>query len=112
MDRRETIKRSATSVDSRNKSQLTRRSVLKAAGAFVAGAGLPGGAVFAAASGSVMPTLSAYMSEAQERALPNKVMQEAKHHILDTVAAMVSGSELPPGRQAIAFARAVGGQKI
>jgi 2-methylcitrate dehydratase PrpD len=64
------------------------------------------------ATGSLIATLAAYMSEAHKRALPDKVMQEAKLHILDTVAAMVSGSELPPGRGAIRFARAVGGQKI
>jgi len=66
----------------------------------------------AESAGPLITALSTYMSEAQGRALPDKVMQEAKHHILDTVAAMVSGSRLPPGRQAIQFARATGGQKI
>lgn len=69
-------------------------------------------AIAAEPAGSVMATLSAYMSEAHQRALPDKVVQEAKHHILDTIAAMVSGSELPPGRLAIQFARAAGSQKI
>ena len=40
------------------------------------------------------------MSEAGDRALPDNVVEKAKHHILDTFAAMVSGSELPPGRAA------------
>ena len=60
----------------------------------------------------VMEKLSAYMAEARNRALPDNVVQETEHHILDTIAAMVSGSELPPGRIAIEFARAYGGEKI
>ena len=59
-----------------------------------------------------MATLSEYMSGAHERALPDAVLQGAKHHILDTVAAMVSGSQLPPGKLAIRFARATGSQKV
>src|SRR5438094_7119625 len=35
-----------------------------------------------------------------------------KHVILDTVAAMVSGSDLPPGRFAIQFARVYRGDKV
>jgi len=56
--------------------------------------------------------LTAYMSEAGDRALPDKVVEQAKWHILDTIAAMVSGSELPPGRAAIAFARANAGNAL
>jgi 2-methylcitrate dehydratase PrpD len=40
------------------------------------------------------------------------VVQETAHHILDTIAAMVSGSELQPGRLAIEFARSYGGERI
>jgi len=60
----------------------------------------------------VMEKLSIYMAEARNRALPDPVVLETKHHILDTIAAMVSGSDLPPGRMAIQFARAYGGEKI
>src|SRR5258708_7728280 len=60
----------------------------------------------------VMGKLSTYMSEARDRKLPDEVVEKAKHHIVDTLAAMVSGSELPPGREAIRFARAYGGEKI
>jgi len=56
--------------------------------------------------------LTAYMSEAGDRALPDKVLEQAKWHILDTIAAMISGSELPPGRAAIAFARANAGNAL
>jgi 2-methylcitrate dehydratase PrpD len=52
-----------------------------------------------------MTTLSAYMSEARGRPLPAEVVEKAKHHILDTLAASVSGSELPAGRVALEFAR-------
>jgi 2-methylcitrate dehydratase PrpD len=51
------------------------------------------------------------MSEARGRALPEEVIEKAKHHILDTFAAMISGAELPPGRAAIQFARSYGGEK-
>ncbi len=59
-----------------------------------------------------MEKLSSFMAEARNRALPENVVLETKHHILDTIAAMVSGSELPPGRMAIQFARAYGGEQI
>jgi 2-methylcitrate dehydratase PrpD len=59
-----------------------------------------------------MTRLSTYMSEARDRALPDDVLEKAKWHVLDTFAAMVSGSELAPGRAAIAFARAYGGKPV
>jgi 2-methylcitrate dehydratase PrpD len=59
-----------------------------------------------------MEKLSSYMAEARNRPLPENVMHETEHHILDTIAAMVSGSELQPGRLAIEFARSYGGEKI
>jgi 2-methylcitrate dehydratase PrpD len=62
--------------------------------------------------GPVMSTLSAYMAAAKDRALPPAVAEKAKHHILDTFAAMVSGSELPPGRVALALARAQAGRRV
>src|SRR5262245_31330197 len=60
----------------------------------------------------VMRRLSAYMSEARDRALPDDVVERAKRHILDALAAMVSGSELVPGRNALRFARSYGGAAI
>src|SRR5260370_31743960 len=59
-----------------------------------------------------MARLSAYMAEARNRALPEEVTEKLKHHVLDTIASMVSGSELPPGRAAIQFARSYAGEKI
>ena len=53
--------------------------------------------------------LARYMAEARERSLAPHVAQDAKHRILDTLAAMVSGSRLKPGEMAIRYARAQGG---
>ena len=60
----------------------------------------------------VMVRLSEYMSGAADRALPADVIRETRHHILDTIAAMVSGADLVPGRHALRFAREYGGEKI
>lgn len=60
-------------------------------------------------SGAVMDALSAYMGTADGRSLPDEVAEHAKQHILDTLAAMISGAELPPGQAAFRFARAFGG---
>src|SRR4051812_7854403 len=60
----------------------------------------------------VMAKLSTYMSEAAARELPASLVKETKHHILDTIAAMVSGAELIPGRHALRFARAYGGTPV
>src|SRR6516164_6519651 len=59
----------------------------------------------------VMERLSKHMGEASSRALPDDVVERAKEHILDTLAAMVSGADLLPGRSAIEFVRAYGGEK-
>src|SRR5882762_8045697 len=93
-------------------SSFTRRTLLRNSVFVAAGAALPRFAVAAPAEISpVMAVLSAYMAEARNRPLPDNVLLETKHHILDTFAAMVSGSELPPGRVAFDFARAYGGAK-
>ena len=49
------------------------------------------------------------MAQAREQSLASHVSQGAKHRILDTLAAMVSGSRLKPGEMAIRYARAQGG---
>ena len=53
--------------------------------------------------------LASYMAQARERKLAPPVAQDARHRILDTLAAMVSGSRLKPGDMAIRFARSQGG---
>ncbi len=52
----------------------------------------------------VMLKLSAYMAAAGVRDLPGEVAESTKFHILDTLAAMISGGALPPGVVAIRFA--------
>jgi len=96
---------------------FTRRNLLQRASLIAGAAMIPGVAgrsiVLAADNVSpVMAKLSTYMSEAADRALPEQVIEKAKQHILDTIAAMVSGSELPPGHAALKFARNYGGEKI
>src|SRR5215468_5704062 len=53
--------------------------------------------------------LSDHIAGALMRALPDAVAEKARHHILDTLAAMVSGTELKPGRLAIDHAATQGG---
>ena len=57
----------------------------------------------------VMQKLSEYIAAAADRPLPPEVAAKTKHHVLDTLASMVSGSRLKPGELAIAFARSQGG---
>ena len=52
------------------------------------------------------------MSEASARAMPDEVVEKSQCHVLDTLAAMISGSELPPGRLALVFAREYGGKEV
>jgi 2-methylcitrate dehydratase PrpD len=89
-----------------------RRLLQQAAWAMLAAACRPWMAFAADQISPAMARLSAYMAEARSRALPDDVLEKVKHHVLDTIASMVSGSELPPGRAAIQFARAYGGEKI
>jgi 2-methylcitrate dehydratase PrpD len=56
-----------------------------------------------------MLELSEYIAGALARTLPDGVVEKACHHVLDTLAAMVSGAELKPGRLAIGYAEAQGG---
>jgi len=59
----------------------------------------------------LMRELSTYIAGAIKRPLPQPVLEKTKHHVLDTIAAMVSGSRLLPGRKAIAYAKTLGGVK-
>jgi 2-methylcitrate dehydratase PrpD len=99
---------------------LTRRSMLQNSGWILAGSLILGrsarawGQAEADASSapSVMTTLSTYMSEAGSRALPPEVVEKAKQHILDTISAMISGADLPPGKVGLKFARSYGGPRV
>jgi 2-methylcitrate dehydratase PrpD len=102
---------------------VTRRRLLQQAGCVIAataispvvGSATDQGAPVAgkpAAGSAAMDKLSAYMSEARGRALPGEVAENAKQHILDTFAAMISGAELPPGQVALKFARSQAGGTV
>ena len=86
---------------------LSRRDMLCVLGA--AAIPLP---VRAAEVSPTMAALSEYMAGAKDRALPGGVVEHAVHHVLDTVAAMISGAELPPGRAALTLARAEAGRPV
>jgi 2-methylcitrate dehydratase PrpD len=90
--------------------RFTRRDLLRTAGWTVAAAALPRASVFAQPPGSVMVALSNYMAAAGDRPLPPDVLEHVKLHVLDTFAAMISGTELAPGQAALRFARASGGK--
>jgi len=62
-----------------------------------------------APSADVTGRLVRYMIEARDRTLPPQVAREGKHRILDSLAAIVSGSHLKPGEMAIKFVRSQGG---
>jgi 2-methylcitrate dehydratase PrpD len=59
----------------------------------------------------VMQRLSAYIAQAAKKPLPPAVVEKTKHHILDTIAAMISGAKLLPGRKGISFVKTLGGTK-
>ena len=59
--------------------------------------------------GPVMRDLSRYIADALKNPLPPEVMEKAKQHSLDTLAAMVSGAKMLPGERAVEYARMQGG---
>lgn len=62
--------------------------------------------------GSVSPLmrrLATYVANARRRALPLAVTSRTKCHVLDTIAAMVSGAALQPGLSALAYVGTLGG---
>src|SRR5216684_2317720 len=101
---------------------LSRRSLFGIAGLAVAAAVVPlvaqttkpssSGSTMGQGVSPAMDKLSAYMSEASERPLPDEVTEKTTQHILDTLAAMISGSELTPGRAALQFAEGYGGKEV
>lgn len=101
---------------------LTRRGLLELAALAIASAALPYKCVAANGPPShgrnaehtsrAMEEISAYMSAAAGRTLPDEASEKTKQHVLDTLSAMISGSELLPGRLALQFARTYGGREV
>ena len=57
----------------------------------------------------LMNKVAGYIAGASRRALPAKVQEKTKHHLLDTLAAIISGSRLYPGQKAISYIESQGG---
>ena len=60
---------------------------------------------------ALMQELATYIASAPRRPLPKPALEATKHHLLDTLAAMISGAKLPPGKAAINYVRALGGNR-
>jgi 2-methylcitrate dehydratase PrpD len=58
-----------------------------------------------------MQAMAGFIARGKARSLPPAVVAKAKQHLLDSIAAMVSGAVLHPGRLAIAYAAQQGGRK-
>ena len=58
-----------------------------------------------ASANGVMEKLIDHVGKARKTALPPEVLTKTKHHILDTLAAMISGATLKPGEMALKYAR-------
>lgn len=63
------------------------------------------------AKGAPSEMLFAYVAESASRPLPLEVAAKGRLHLLDTIAAIVSGSELKPGRLARRHVRLTGGRR-
>jgi 2-methylcitrate dehydratase PrpD len=90
---------------------MTRRTLISRGALALVAAVLPAARLRAEVS-PVMEALSRYMAAAKDHPLPGEVLDAVKHHVLDTFAAMVSGSELPPGKAALSFAAAQAGRPV
>ena len=63
-------------------------------------------------SSEIIPILSAYVATALTLPLPEEVVVQAKQHILDTFAAMISGSRLKPGEVIRRYVKSEGGPPV
>lgn len=88
----------------------SRRRFLQSAGS-VAALVATGGRAALAASPGVTERLARYMVAARDQELPEQVLRECKHRILDTLGAMVSGSRMKPGEMALKYVRTLGGDE-
>jgi len=58
-----------------------------------------------------MSRLANHIAGALRRPLPRAVAEKTRHHLLDTLGAMISGSRLLPGRMAISYVKTLGGSR-
>jgi 2-methylcitrate dehydratase PrpD len=87
----------------------SRRYLLQSAGAIAALAATPM-RLSLGANTDVTARLARYMVAARDQALPEAVVLECKHRILDTFGAMASGSRMNPGIMALKYVRGLGGE--
>ncbi len=59
----------------------------------------------------LMREVSRWIAGAARRPLPRDAAECGKHHLVDTLAAMISGSRLLPGTMAIRYVKSLGGAK-
>lgn len=86
------------------RSLLTRRTLLQKTGYCLAAAATSRVPALAEPTiGPEMLNLSTYMARAAKSTLPASIAEQTKLHLLDTLAAMISGAQLLPGRKALAF---------
>jgi 2-methylcitrate dehydratase PrpD len=100
---------------------LTRRRMLQSASGFIAATAFPATGAASAllmnqaapkpptAAADITGRVARYMLAARDQRLPPNVIREAKHRILDTLGAIVSGARLKPGEMAIRYVRGQGG---
>jgi 2-methylcitrate dehydratase PrpD len=97
----------------------TRRWLINASGAAILSGALPGSSAQAAPApartdaDTISPdttTLADYVAKTLDRELPAEVIARTKLHVLDTFAAMVSGSRLKPGELAARYVDSLGGK--
>ena len=55
------------------------------------------------ATSPLAKSLSEYIASAADRSLPGAVAEKTRHHVLDTLAAMISGSRLKAGKRAAGY---------
>ena len=116
------MKSKRTKTNLGNSHGLSRRGLFEWAGLALTASAFPSTAASALsslpqsvtpkASASFIGPLSAYLSEAANRPLPEEAAEKTKHHVLDTLAAMISGANLLPGQCALQFVQAYGGKEI
>jgi 2-methylcitrate dehydratase PrpD len=100
----------------------TRRWLINASGAAILSGAIPGssvqaapapGTAAAAPADAISPataTLADYVAKTLDRELPAEVVTRTKLHVLDTFAAMLSGSRLKPGELAARYVDSLGGK--
>jgi len=94
---------------------MQRRQILQTVGGLMASAAMhplharATAQESAASSKDVTGRLARYMAASRNAELPSEVILAARHRILDTLGAIVSGAKLKPGEMAVRYVRAQGG---